>query len=407
MRWLWKSALGLAALLVFLGLLKEWFLRQVDLYQNNQMIEPASCRLQRASEREPDPDLLLHPLYSSGARPPEAAAAAQRSLDAACGKGPGAGYAVGVVPGGRRDRMRLLVPYLDSLVADARLDEVHIWDTSQVPEDKEWMERIAVARPRFRFFRPRYDLGKRLMFYDFYAVEPAFPRSGSFQPLCPWATPNNTVIIKIDDDIVFVNTSGVPLFTSFVRRHPEMLITYANIVNNGVAAYYQSQHVPELRSALPELSAYPVRSQRPGFCGALFSSASKALRLHRLFAAAPERFAWGEPEGDGCIAFRPPEGVGNPRLLGQGSFSVNFFGVRWAAWQELPDLLRCVDIDFDEPLLSVLATRLGYRECMFTQLNVAHLSFRTQEENPKMAEALPIYEDLLMRYMNSTPASTE
>ena len=88
---------------------------------------------------------------------------------------------------------------------------------------------------------------------------------------------SEAVILKCDDDIVFLDLDKVEEFVSFRRRHDEFLLVSANVVNNGVCAFFQQRSgvIP------PEEDAFELPPD--GLCGTLWSDGAKAERLHRLF----------------------------------------------------------------------------------------------------------------------------
>lgn len=56
-----------------------------------------------------------------------------------------ASYVLLTVLAGRRDRLQLLVRYLDRLVEGKDLDEVHLWDFARTAEDKEFRGSLTAA----------------------------------------------------------------------------------------------------------------------------------------------------------------------------------------------------------------------------------------------------------------------
>ena len=54
-------------------------------------------------------------------------------------------------------------------------------------------------------------------------------------------TADSDIVLKIDDDIVFVNTSEFKCFVRFVDESVDALLVSANVVNNGVIAHFQQE----------------------------------------------------------------------------------------------------------------------------------------------------------------------
>ena len=86
--------------------------------------------------------------------------------------------------------------------------------------------------------------------------------------------PNN-VIIKCDDDIVFIDTKE---FAQFIRRRLENkteILAFPSIVNNGVCAYHQQNN-----GVLPTyIDTFPYDT----FCGKLWADGKVCQRLHEYF----------------------------------------------------------------------------------------------------------------------------
>jgi len=196
------------------------------------------------------------------------------------------------------------------------------------------------------------------------------------------ADQDSTVIVKADDDIVFIDLRYFRDFVEFTHRHTEMLIVHANIINNGVTAFHQFSRPPLREHRLSRLfSVYPPG----GLGGELTGNGFAAYRLHKLFLSAPHHFRWGGAERDSCLAYQAPG------LEHQGRFSINFFGARLAAWPELARLVNLHSRD-NEDAVTTEASKLHHKQCFFTPFNVAHLGFTYQME---AAAALPDYEALL------------
>eukprot|EP00932_Pfiesteria_piscicida_P006819 SRR837773.16783.p2 GENE.SRR837773.16783~~SRR837773.16783.p2 ORF type:complete len:269 (-),score=63.83 SRR837773.16783:54-785(-) len=236
--------------------------------------------------------------------------------------------------------------------------EVHLWNYARNDENKTFVRSLGVD-PAHRVLEP--DVTGWGAAYKYYSEE------GDFDPACLNFKKNDFVITKADDDIAFIDTAKFGSFAAYVATHRDMFLVHANVVNNGVAAHYQYAQLPEdLKRQVPsEMMEYPPS----GACGKLWSSGDAAAKLLTVFLHNPEHFHWESNEHDGqCLQFQAP-GVD----LGQGRFSVNFFGVRA---DQLTDALRFVKENRDdEHALTTYATAHGKRECIFSAMNVVHLGF--------------------------------
>jgi len=335
-----------------------------------------------------------------------AAAGAAQAPPMPCPRSPNATYVVALIFAGRRDRMRINLAYLDRLVAACQLHEVHIWNSTRTAEDARWVQGL-VGRRAYSVFFPdpeTFPTSRDRWFaaYTHYGTGGGGEGGGAgkwterFKPRWEGASPGNVVIVKLDDDIVYIDTDQFSGFADFVRGHSEMFLVHANIVNNGVAAFYQAQSNQQLRARLPGLVAYRYdKDERVsrGKGGPLYGNGSMALELHKLFLQKPELFSTRGPLGEACIVYGPAAARGVGR--GQGRFSVNFFGARWAAWRGIAHaswMMRL--LGSDERFLTEVATmNFAATECIYAPFHVAHLSF--SEQLPVADEALPLYEDAL------------
>lgn len=120
---------------------------------------------------------------------------------------------------GRRGYLEILFKYIDELA----VDEVHIWDYSRKESDAQY---ISNFESKYKIFHPK-DKSTWTDYYTYYTPE-RYPDP-------------DTVIIKSDDDIVFMN---VDKFDSFIKHRihdKNALILSASVVNNPVCGIIQRQ----------------------------------------------------------------------------------------------------------------------------------------------------------------------
>jgi hypothetical protein len=288
-------------------------------------------------------------------------------------------YVVVYVFAGRQDRMHLLMKYLDKMLVSGDVNEVHLWDRTRSQSDALWLQGDALApihsenRAQVTNFQKTSDvnMNSREKWGSIYAH---YGRSGKFKPRTPVAL-QDIVFVKADDDTVYIDTSKFKSFATYISTHPGMFIVHANIVNNGVAAYHQSQHIKALAEEVPATTIHPP----DGDGGSLFEdNGERALALHQFFLKHRDAFSWEDSTIENCIQFNP------------GRFSINFFGARGENMDRIAELGNSVM--GDEFGLTWQATRnVGLKECMFTPFNVAHLSFSPQKAANSI---LPAYESL-------------
>jgi hypothetical protein len=133
---------------------------------------------------------------------------------------------------GRQDRMSILNKYVLTLLRYQLIDSYHVWNLTRQSSDETWLRSwFESLPPKFKshvsLHQPRVKLYKS--FYEYYMHYPS-----TYEP--------NTVFIKLDDDIVYLDLSMFESFVQYRYDHPELWLLSANVINNGVCAYYQQQN---------------------------------------------------------------------------------------------------------------------------------------------------------------------
>lgn len=133
---------------------------------------------------------------------------------------------VGVTPAGRRRYLEALVPYL--LRARDVLDEHHFWVNTNVASDIRYIRRLAAEYPDFFKLNTRHGG----------AQHGSTRNIGSFWQDC---TADDTVYVRLDDDVCFVAPDAIEKLAAFRVAHPEPFLVLGNIVNNSVCAHFHQQ----------------------------------------------------------------------------------------------------------------------------------------------------------------------
>jgi len=190
------------------------------------------------------------------------------------------------------------------------------------------------------------------------------------------------VIIKADDDIVFVDTSG---FEGFLRKrliHRDVLLMFPSIVNNELCAYYQQLH-----ELIPEEGIGKMLYQPKGF-GELWKDGKVTQALHEWFCKHCD--LWLEKsQGIG------DEGGGEEGLqyikIGD-RISINFFAVL------SKDLFvfQLIFWDDEKELTEILPGVLNRPLAIDMNFCVSHLAFFKQRESGLDVEK--VYKDYISLY---------
>ena len=181
------------------------------------------------------------------------------------------------------------------------------------------------------------------------------------------------IIIKCDDDIVFIDLLKLPTFIEFIKNNDEYDLVFANIINNGVSAYFQQNKYNLIPYELMVLE-YP----HDGTCGTLWKSGSKAELLHNYFISNYEKFLDYE--------------YNNDIIPIDTRFSINFFGYKGSKWHKIIDAHNGDD---EHNLTVEFVKHRDFKNIFYSDFYVSHLSFYKQiETNINITDLVNKYNDL-------------
>ena len=161
---------------------------------------------------------------------------------------------------GRKPNLEILLKYLKVALNICIINEVHLWNYAKDPDDEVFIEHVCNTNKYFYFM----DTNDKTTWKDYY------------YHYCDDRYTND-IIIKCDDDIVFIDLFKLPNFIDFIKRNDYDLV-FANTINNGVAAYYQQNKYNLIPKELLDLE-YP----NGGMCGSLWDSGINSEKLHNFF----------------------------------------------------------------------------------------------------------------------------
>jgi hypothetical protein len=126
---------------------------------------------------------------------------------------------------GRKHNMEILTRYIDHLIDIGSVDEFHMWDFTRNEDDAQYLESLE-NKKNYKLFKPKMKT-EWSEYYLYYAQLTLKP---------------NDVIIKLDDDILYIDTEQFDSFIHKRRMHTDNIIMFPNIINNGVCAHLQHKH---------------------------------------------------------------------------------------------------------------------------------------------------------------------
>lgn len=253
---------------------------------------------------------------------------------------------------GRRRYLEILVKYVDKLIAKGLVDEFHMWDYTRDPKDAVWIRENC---QRFKI----YEVQDKSVWKEYYMhyAKIKYPNP-------------DTVLIKCDDDIMFIDIDQFQSYIDKRRANPDNLLAFASIVNNKVPCLIQHSF-----GQWPEIHASEIEN--------LHYSGEICARLHSYFIKNNEDFlkiSRGLTERK-CVVQRDPRALVN----------INFFAI---LAKDLRLFEHCWERDeYDlSQRLPVFINRLNYID---PGLVVCHMGFTGQREfGFDETEALKGYSEL-------------
>jgi hypothetical protein len=305
---------------------------------------------------------------------------------------------------GRKNRLELLMKYLKLALYLNIIQEIHLWDYCRNEEDR--IHLLSYIHPEEGIYLKTRS-STRKFWTDFYEYYGQYGR-----------THPKDIILKCDDDITFIDLFRLPYFLDLIESRgggedddnvPGVL--FANIINNGVAAYFQQQLLNILPKSLDDYE-YPVE----GMCGTLWESAEKAKKLHDYFLSNWESIIRPNTNHTSNTIEVGLDGVSMntslpteeknvyylPELLPiESRFSINFFGMVGRHWSRL----KAAGYDDEFDITVGLVKYNVLKNFLATNFFVSHLSFMPQtpgiEETDLLERYHVLYEEYVRKYFNT------
>jgi hypothetical protein len=256
---------------------------------------------------------------------------------------------------GRKDRMSILNRYVLQLLKHKLIDEYHIWNLTRQESDQEWLrdwcKQSQTKNKKIRLFEP--TVKQYRSFYQFYIHHQHLYQKH--------------VIVKADDDIVYLALTEFEDFIKYRINHPEIWLLSANVINNGVCMYYQQKLC---RTMFPK---HQFEYPKGGLCGTLWESSKLCFQLHHWTLHNPQR--------------EKAASYNTVQLLPIGErISINCIAWMGSDLQNMSVLMHNND---DEKLISIdLSVKQNKQNAIYGPFVVSHLSFYKQEEDAHFRDYL-------------------
>lgn len=282
---------------------------------------------------------------------------------------------------GRKDRLQLQEPYWTEMIQLGQINEIHLWDfiprssPNKMSDDRAYLLQVAEKYSFVTLMTPGKVPMTETLWFDrnnslaHNVVENTNgtlllnpPNIRGYSEYYKYYTdhPYDGVIIKADDDIVWINSTQIQPFAQYLWNHTDIFLLSASVVNQGLCAYYQQLH-----GAIPK-HYLDFPKPRNGM-GEMIANATQAFLLHKWFLQDPSRFFTPEPE-----------------FYDFGyTINVNFVAIRgkdfYVTWELIQHMLHNEQRYYDEGAITWDAIRFRQKRMgIFMPLVVAHATFSHQ-----------------------------
>jgi hypothetical protein len=257
-----------------------------------------------------------------------------------------------VTPAGRRRYMKLLVP---QILASPVVDRYDVWVNTDDAGDLAFLRRLPEldsARPeRVRLIAQPDNLA---------------PDWGAIAGFHRFAQDPDTIYIRLDDDVVWLEPGFFETLLSFRIANPRYFLVMPLIINNALCTHLLRTLGKIASSRFVGAACMdPVGWKDPAF----------AVKLHRLFL---DLLARGEAARLHC---------------GAHEIAMNRFSINAICWfgRDLAALGGEVGIAEEEELSNLSPTRLGRTNCFCTDTIAAHFAFYVQRRALDRTDILDAY----------------
>jgi len=293
-----------------------------------------------------------------------------------------------VSPVGRKRYMEILFPYI--LKNKHIIDEYHLWFNTKNSEDASYIRSFAEANKNFVKIieNDSQYLGKvdNVKFFYKYCTDP------------------DTIYIKIDDDIVFIEDGTFEKLVNFKINNPHYFLVYPMIINNHWCSYFLKEKgiIDNHSSTLNDWKNNfdKVRAQ--------MSIKTSEPRLHHFLK--PEQILCNHFWGNGEVAYNILNNfikdvkennigkykIGNIELVNKESCSINFICWEGETFKEFNGNVESLE---DESWLTTFYPLYSNQtNCICSDSIVVHYSFYIQREYLDKSDILQKYKELCLTY---------
>lgn len=283
---------------------------------------------------------------------------------------------------GRQKFMSILTIYLDVLLEQKLLDEVHVWDFVRDPLDRAYVHSLC-EKDGYRLMVP--ERKETTAHY----WQPYYKYYGDCLTIH-----DDDIILKCDDDIVYLDLDRFKYFIEQVRGDS---LYFPNVYNNDVGGYWQNEY------GVHDIIKTPMRRGKPmttewsrGSTVPLTGTSSSAWFKSGRVATAVHRFVLENVERTRIDT--------NDVKDWDSRFSINFFGVTAAYLRKCIALYPNADFDDESSLSADSCVRLGTTNKIVIGFSVVHYGFGPQNLGVDCDHYLARYKELAITTTTTTTA---
>ena len=265
---------------------------------------------------------------------------------------------------GREQYLEILKIYLDKLIEQNIIDEVHLWDYTRNKKDSEYISKLCNANSsHYKLFIPKLSkIRKWIDYYKYYA-------KANYN--------DQDIIIKCDDDVVYIDINRMQDYLLEVK---EGCLYYPNIINNDVCAYFQTKN--KVHRLLEEIDLLKTNMGNKEPLTQWYESTKCADDAHKIFLKNQNKFIleidnikWGS------------------RL------SINMFAGRFKTIKTYySKFIRPYVLVGDEAFFSAKVCKIYNRENIIVPFfNIVHFAFGPQDVKYLEKKYLQQYMDLALK----------
>ena len=175
---------------------------------------------------------------------------------------------------GRQKNMKILQSYIEILLKEKIINQYHIFDFSRNIHDKDF---LYDSYKKFKSKFPKQVFIHNYQENDFKQLKQnQYDWSPFYKTISTKKFYKNTIIIKCDDDILFIDILGLKKAIYDRKKDLKSFLIHTNCINNNICSYYHKTIFNDIKN---ELNIFP----KGGILGPTFKNPFLAYNMHNSF----------------------------------------------------------------------------------------------------------------------------